>query len=194
MYVCVLEIGTQMLRPPHSINQSHLFIVVLLSTLLQISQIINHTLVVAPEKDKECQNGKRCPTVGPCDGDKCCDESEEESGWCEVDYWLGLGLVALMSATIISTPFWLWVTGKLGKNKTWLTFNLITALTNGLFVFVGEGEPKLVVLFAFFNGLPNGASFLTDSIVADVIDYDEFLTGSRSEGRFTIFQTFIPKV
>ena len=31
------------------------------------------------------------------------------------------------------------------------------------------------------NGLPMGAKFLQDAILADVIDYDEFLTGQRSE-------------
>lgn len=36
--------------------------------------------------------------------------------------------------------------------------------------------------------LYHSPQFLVDSIVADVIDYDEFLTGYRSEGRFTVFQ------
>jgi Na+/melibiose symporter-like transporter len=152
------------------------------------------TYVVDPGSAPECDNGKRCPSLGYCPNDDCCSPDEEDAAWCGVDYWLGLGLVALMTATIISTPFWLWVTSIVGKNKTWLVFNLFTALTNGLFVFVGQGNPKAVVFLAFLNGLPNGASFLTDSIVADVIDYDEFLTGTRSEGRFTIFQTFIPKI
>ena len=50
------------------------------------------------------------------------------------------------------------------------------------------------MILAVVNGLPAGAIFLTDSVVADVIDYDELLTGQRSEGRFTIFQTFLPKI
>ena len=38
------------------------------------------------------------------------------------------------------------------------------------------------------NGLPLGAKFLADSIMADVIDYDELLTGSRSEATYTMFK------
>lgn len=152
--------------------------------------------VVAPQNATPwCDDGKRCPGLLPCDADEnCCSPEEESEDYCDSDIWLGFGLVGLMSATILSMPLWLQACKTFGKNRTWLTFNLVTALTNGLFVLVGEGDPKLTVFLAFLNGIPNGAAFLTDSIVADVIDYDEFLTGTRSEGRFTIFQTFIPKI
>jgi len=86
------------------------------------------------------------------------------------------------------------LTKKFGKFRTWLAFNMTTAVTNGMFVIIGRGDPKMCMMLAVLNGMPSGAQFLTDSIVADVIDYDEFLTGERSEGRFTIFQTFIPKI
>ena len=36
--------------------------------------------------------------------------------------------------------------------------------------------------------------FLADSIMADVIDYDEFLTGQRSEATYTMFKQFLPKI
>ena len=38
-----------------------------------------------------------------------------------------------------------------------------------------------------------GGQFLANSVVADVIDYDEFLNGSRSEASFSVFATLIPK-
>lgn len=34
---------------------------------------------------------------------------------------------------------------------------------------------------------------MTNAILADVIDYDEFLNGARSEGAFSVFATLIPK-
>ena len=52
------------------------------------------------------------------------------------------------------------------------------AVTNFLFFFVGRGDVKLCIAFSFLNGLPFGAKFLADAILADVIDYDEFLTGT----------------
>jgi Na+/melibiose symporter-like transporter len=38
-----------------------------------------------------------------------------------------------------------------------------------------------------------GGQFLVNTIMSDVIDYDEFLNGSRSEGAFSVFATLIPK-
>jgi len=151
--------------------------------------------VVQPQNASPwCDNGRRCPGLSPCKSDAyCCSPDKESSDWCSADFWLGIGLVGLMSATIVSTPFWLYLVRIIGKNKAWLLFNALAAVTNGLFVFVGQ-DPKLCILMAVLNGLPNGAMFMNESILADVIDYDEFLTGQRSEGRFTIFQTFIPKV
>ena len=155
--------------------------------------------VVAPDTATPwCDDGKRCPGLAPCPpggGDAaCCAPGAESAMWCETSLWLGVGLIALMGATILSMPCWLALAGKVGKFRAWLVYNMFTAVTNGLFVFVGKGDPKLCVALAFLNGLPNGAQFITESILADVIDYDEFLTGQRSEGRFTIFTTFIPKI
>ena len=145
-----------------------------------------------------CDDGKRCPNLLGCRGyptdAACCAPAEESAVFCDANTWLGLGLVALMGATIVSMPLWLWAASRFGKVNAWFAYNLITAITNGLFVMVSQGQPLLMTGLAFLNGLPNGAQFLTDSILADVIDYDEFLTGKRSEGRFTIFTTFIPKV
>ena len=39
-----------------------------------------------------------------------------------------------------------------------------------------------------------GAKFLADAVLADVIDYDEFLTGARSEATYMMFKSFLPKV
>lgn len=38
-----------------------------------------------------------------------------------------------------------------------------------------------------------GGQFLVNTIMADVIDYDEFLNGARSEAAFSVFATLIPK-
>jgi hypothetical protein len=39
-----------------------------------------------------------------------------------------------------------------------------------------------------------GAKFLNDAILADIIDYDEFLTGQRNEATYTMFKSFLPKI
>ena len=38
------------------------------------------------------------------------------------------------------------------------------------------------------------SKFLADSILSDIIDYDEFLTGKRSEATYFMFKSFLPKV
>ena len=52
----------------------------------------------------------------------------------------------------------------------------------------------MCVAIAAINGLPMGAKFLADAINADIIDYDEFLTGQRSEATYTMFKSFLPKI
>ena len=167
--------------------------------------------VIVPSSVPECADGKRAAF-----GMDPVAEDQESEQWCKSETWLGMGLVALIGAQIVAMPVrgvggmcvavaaclrtgshlvallplqvWLKLTKIFGKFKTWLAFNLTTAVTNGLFVIIGQGDPKLTIMLAVLNGMPSGAQFLTDSIVADVIDYDEFLTGERAEGRFTIFQ------
>ena len=45
-----------------------------------------------------------------------------------------------------------------------------------------------------FSISKTGAKFLDDAILADIIDYDEFLTGQRSEATYTMFKSFLPKI
>ena len=40
----------------------------------------------------------------------------------------------------------------------------------------------VIVLVTALNGFPMGGNFLADSIIADTIDYDELLNGTRNEG------------
>ena len=69
------------------------------------------------------------------------------------------------------------------------------AATNLLFLFVFKNGSLYFLFFvAGLNGAPLGAKFLADSILSDVIDYDEFLTGMRSEATYFMFKSFLPKL
>ena len=57
-----------------------------------------------------------------------------------------------------------------------------------------EGDIIQCIVFAGINGFPIGAKFLGESILADIIDYDEFITGTRSEATYTMFKSFLPKI
>jgi len=106
---------------------------------------------------------------------------------------MGLSAVGLLITACISSPVWLQLSTRFGKYHTWLFFNLINAITNLLFFIPAEGDPKQTIMVMVLNGIPVGGQFLTNSILADVIDYDEFLNGVRNEGAFSVYATLIPK-
>ncbi len=124
-----------------------------------------------------------------------CNEGLNTADWkCSSTHVAGLSVTMLLIAAFVGTPIWLFIAGKLGKRKTWLLWSFTSAITNFLFIFVGEGDVMLNIAIAALNGLPMGAKFLADAINADIIDYDEFLTGQRSEATYTMFKSFLPKI
>jgi len=95
-------------------------------------------------------------------------------------------------------PIWLAVARRIGKFKTLLYFNFMLAGTHLLFVFVGRdsGNCRMfgfaAVLAALWGGVFSGFIFIR-SILSDVVDYDEFLTGRRRESQYFMTLEFIPK-
>ena len=51
----------------------------------------------------------------------------------------------------------------------------------------------LLVISAILTSFPTGGAYLNDVLISDIIEYDEFSTGKRSEGIFTVFSALIPK-
>ena len=113
---------------------------------------------------------------------------------CRSETVLGMCVLALLLSAFCFSPLWLQMTKWIGKRNTWLLWSLSMAATNPLYFFVGSGDAKLCIIISALNGIPFGAKFLADAILADVIDYDEFLTGNRAEATYTMFKSFLPKV
>jgi GPH family glycoside/pentoside/hexuronide:cation symporter len=113
---------------------------------------------------------------------------------CKSETVLGMSVLALLLTAFIFSPFWLQMTKWIGKRNTWLLWSLTMACTNPLYFLVGVGDAQLCIIISGLNGIPFGAKFLADAILADVIDYDEFLTGNRAEATYTMFKSFLPKV
>ncbi len=82
-------------------------------------------------------------------------------------------------------PFWTWLAGKIGKKAAWLA---AMALNTGAFLgvfFLGAGDEMLYGIIVTLSGVGFGASLaLPSAIQADVIDYDELISGLRREGVF----------
>ena len=132
--------------------------------------------------------------VQPEFADPACNNGLSKATLCSSENVVGMSALAVLICAFLGTPFWFWLIGVIGKRNTWLMWSFTMAITNSLFLFVGKGDTVLCIVISGINGIPFGAKFLADAILADVIDYDEFLTGARSEATYTMFKSFLPKI
>ena len=99
-----------------------------------------------------------------------------------------------VGATLLSIPIWVYLSRRFGKRDVWRVAMLGAGLSFGGTVFVTEGEIGLVVVLLFFAGLSSGCgAAMGPSVLADVIDYDEYLSGERKEGAYAATQGFAIK-
>lgn len=86
---------------------------------------------------------------------------------------------------IIFLPLWIKLSGKYGKKQAWLAAMAInTGAFFGVF-FLGAGDTTAYGVLVFLSGIGFGATLaIPSSIQADVIDYDELMTGERREGQY----------
>ena len=86
---------------------------------------------------------------------------------------------------ILFLPAWIYVSRRTGKKAAWLTSMVInTGAFIGVF-FLGPGDEFIYGVLVFLSGIGFGATLaIPSAIQADVIDYDELLTGERREGQY----------
>jgi GPH family glycoside/pentoside/hexuronide:cation symporter len=86
---------------------------------------------------------------------------------------------------IIFLPGWILVSRRTGKKAAWLASMVInTGAFVGVF-FLGPGDAVIYGVLVFLSGIGFGATLaIPSAIQADVIDYDELLTGERREGQY----------
>ena len=103
-------------------------------------------------------------------------------------------ILTYMSASLLSIPFWLYLSKRIGKNRTWTAAMLIGAIGYALVYTVHEGTWLRWILLTIPTGAPYGCTMmLGPAIQADVIDSDELETGTRREGAFIGVWSFIDK-
>ncbi len=106
---------------------------------------------------------------------------------------VGLTILLYIGAGVLSIPGWVALSKRFGKRKTWLwSFWIGIAASTSLF-FLGEGDTPLFILLIPIMGLGNGSALLHPSMQADIIDYDELLTGKRREAQYNSFWGIVPK-
>jgi GPH family glycoside/pentoside/hexuronide:cation symporter len=86
---------------------------------------------------------------------------------------------------IVFLPGWIRIARRSGKKAAWLASMAVnTGAFFGVF-FLGPGDAAIYGILVFFSGIGFGATLaIPSAIQADVIDYDELLTGERREGQY----------
>jgi GPH family glycoside/pentoside/hexuronide:cation symporter len=86
---------------------------------------------------------------------------------------------------ILFLPLWVLGSKKFEKKAMWLTAMVVnTGAFSGVF-FLGPGDELLYGILVFISGIGFGATLaIPSAIQADVIDYDEMITGERREGLY----------
>lgn len=86
---------------------------------------------------------------------------------------------------ILLLPAWIRIAHRIGKKRAWL---LSMTINTGAFIgvfFLGPGDANWYAALVILSGMGFGATVVLPSAMeADVIDYDEFLSGRRREGLY----------
>ncbi len=108
--------------------------------------------------------------------------------------WLSIFLAVFFGSGLLFLPLWLRAARRFGKRPVWL-FGFVMSITGaGPTFLLGEGDLLATAMLLAWAGSSFGASsFLGLAIKADVIDYDELLTGKRREAQFTALWSILPK-
>lgn len=107
---------------------------------------------------------------------------------------LSLLLLGYFGFGFISLPMWVAFARRVGKLNAWLTSFFLGISGGGLMFLLGPGDMKWLFILICWAGIGFGAGlFLTPSMQADVIDYDELYTGKRREAQYTAFWSMLPK-
>jgi GPH family glycoside/pentoside/hexuronide:cation symporter len=92
-------------------------------------------------------------------------------------------------------PFWIWLSKKLSKNKTYIIAMSFWALVQLIIFTVQPGQVNAILILAVMAGISvSAAHVLPDSIFPDVIEWDELRTGRRQEGIYYGIKNFIRKL
>ena len=96
-----------------------------------------------------------------------------------------LFLLIYFATGILFLPGWILVSGRTSKKFAWLASMVVnTGAFIGVF-FLGPGDALIYGVLVFISGIGFGATLaIPSAIQADVIDYDELLTGERREGQY----------
>ena len=106
-----------------------------------------------------------------------------------------LFLFMYFASGIVMLPLWIRWSRRWGKKKAWLASMAINTGAFSAVYFLGAGDEWQYAVLVVISGMGFGATLaLPSAIQADVIDYDEFLTGRRQEGWYIGIWSVVKKL
>ncbi len=105
-------------------------------------------------------------------------------------------LITYTLPQFVFTPFWIKLARKFGKKRLWAFSMWLNAATFfGYFFILEPGQTSIWVwVFSFTLGFAAGCgAVVAPAIKADIIDYDEYLTGERKEGAYLAVWNLVRK-
>lgn len=101
----------------------------------------------------------------------------------------------LMFVCILFVPVWLWLSKRRNKIQAYILGMTIWIAVQSFLFTVQPGEMNQLLLIAALAGIGVSAAYiLPDSILPDVIEWDELRTGRRQEGVYYGIRTLIRKL
>jgi len=108
-------------------------------------------------------------------------------------YTIGILLLHLLPSFLLA-PLWIPLSRRIGKRRLWAIATAVATVSWFFHSFLGEGMLGVWALMAFTSGTTSGLGHVIGlSVKADVIDYDELVTGERKEGSYLAVWTFVQK-
>lgn len=101
----------------------------------------------------------------------------------------------MMFVCILFVPFWLWLSKRQNKIRAYIAGMAIWIVVQVLIFTIQPGDTNYLLLIAALAGIGVSAAYiLPDSILPDVIEWDELRTGRRQEGIYYGIRTLIRKL
>src|SRR5262249_54564680 len=97
-------------------------------------------------------------------------------------------------ASLLATPFWLWVSRRTSKRTTWLIALGVSALA--LIAFLADTSHSKAVILVISTAVALAAAciaFMFFAMIPDTVDYNELVTGERNEAKIFGFAVFAQK-
>jgi GPH family glycoside/pentoside/hexuronide:cation symporter len=92
-------------------------------------------------------------------------------------------------------PFWLWLARTRNKREAYILGMIFWVIVQGLIFTIQPGETNYLLFLAALAGIGVSAAYiLPDSILPDVIEWDELRTRRRQEGIYYGIRTLIRKL